>query len=38
MLGLAAGALLAISVLLAPRAAAWGWLIGFLFWELGADR
>jgi hypothetical protein len=24
---------LTISVLLAPRAAAWGWLIGFLFWS-----
>lgn len=33
MLGLAAGVLLAISVVFAPRAAAWGWLVGFLVWS-----
>lgn len=33
MLGLAAAALLAVSLIVAPRAAAWGWLIGFLVWS-----
>jgi hypothetical protein len=33
LLGLAAAILLAIGVVFAPRAVAWGWLVGFLFWS-----
>jgi hypothetical protein len=32
-LGLTAAALLAIGLFLWPRAIAWGWLVGFLFWS-----
>ena len=31
--GLAAAAVLAIAAFFAPRAAAWGWLVGFVFWS-----
>lgn len=31
--GLAAAAALGIAAVLAPRAAAWGWLVGFVFWS-----
>ena len=33
LLGLAAAVLLSMGVFLAPRAVAWGWLVGFLVWS-----
>jgi hypothetical protein len=33
LLGLAAAVLLAMAIVFAPRAVAWGWLVGFLFWS-----
>jgi hypothetical protein len=33
LLGLAAAVLLAIGIVFAPRAVAWGWLVGFLVWS-----